>query len=196
MATERKTAEQRRADVLRVAVPEFARGGLEGTSTDAVARAAGISQPYLFRLFPTKKALFIELVKNGFARVRDAMEQAAGDLTGDEALMAMGDVYADLLADRNELLLQMQAYVACNDPEIGEVVRREFGRLWRLIAAISGADEEQLQRFVGMGMLMNVIAAMDATSHGAAWVKACVSPDWLMGDGDGEGNRVEPASSI
>lgn len=183
MATERKTADQRRADVLRVAVKEFAHGGLEGTSTDAVARAAGISQPYLFRLFPTKKALFLELVRHGFARVRDAMEQAAGDLSGEPALEAMGNAYADLLHDRDELLLQMQAYVACTDPEIGDVVRREFGRLWRLVVSISGIDDERrLQEFFAMGMLMNVMAAMDATAHSATWIKACLPPSWLVAE--------------
>lgn len=186
MAATRKTADERRADVLRVAVHEFARGGLEGTSTEAVAKAAGISQPYLFRLFSTKKALFIELVKHGFGRVREGFERAAGELTGEEALAAMGDAYSELLRDRDELLLQMQAYVACSDPEIGEVVRREFGRLWRLVVTISGiTDEEQLQKFFGMGMLMNVLAAMDATAHSATWIKACLPPHWLVADPEG-----------
>lgn len=183
MATERKTAEERRADVLRAAVKEFAQRGLEGTSTQAVARAAGISQPYLFRLFPTKKALFLALVKQHFGLVREAFEQAASDQTGDAALAAMGEVYNELLRDQDALRLQMQAYVACADPEIGEVVRREFGRLWRLVMAISGIDdEEQLQRFFAMGMLMNVLAAMDATAHSATWIKACLPPTWLSAE--------------
>lgn len=183
MATERKTADERRADVLRVAVPLFARGGLEGTSTDAVAKAAGISQPYLFRLFPTKKALFVDLVQHGFGRVREGFESAAGNLTGEDALDAMGEVYTELLRDRDQLMLQMQAYVASSDPQIGEIARREFGRLWRLVASISGADEQRLQLFFAMGMLMNVIAAMDATAHSAAWIKACLPPHWLDEDG-------------
>src|SRR5207302_3079765 len=82
----RMSAEDRRADVLRVAVAEFAKHGFEGTSTEDVARAAGISQPYLFRLFPTKKALFLALVEQGFTRVRAAFAAAVGDRTGDAAL--------------------------------------------------------------------------------------------------------------
>jgi AcrR family transcriptional regulator len=176
------TADQRRADVLRVAVSAFARGGYKGTSTEDVAAAAGISQPYLFRLFPTKKALFIELVSHGFGRVRDAFTVAVGDLTGEDALAAMGDVYGELLRDRDQLLLQMHAYSACDDPEIAEVTRREFGRLWREVARLSGASDEELQGFFAMGMLMNVMASMDATSHESTWVKACVPPDWLRPD--------------
>jgi AcrR family transcriptional regulator len=173
------TAEQRRADVLRVAVGQFAKRGYQGTSTEDVARAAGISQPYLFKMFPTKKALFLALVQHSFDRVRQAFVDAVGDAVGDEALERMGERYGELLRDREELLMQLQAYAACDDPEIGELTRREFGRLWREVARLSGQDDERLQAFFATGMLMNVIAAMDATSHASPWVKACVPPAWL-----------------
>jgi AcrR family transcriptional regulator len=175
----RMTAEDRRADVLCAAVAVFAAGGYHGTSTDDVAKAAGISQPYLFRLFPTKKELFVTLVEHGFARVRDAFTAAVGERTGEAAIEAMADVYSELLRDRNELLLQMHAYSACDDPEIAEVTRREFGRLWREVARLSGASDERMQEFFAMGMLLNVIASMDATSHDSAWIKACLPPAWL-----------------
>src|SRR3954453_5866341 len=129
----RMSAEDRRADVLRVAVAEFAKHGFEGTSTEDVARAAGISQPYLFKMFPTKKALFLALVEHGFERVRQAFTDAVGDATGGTALERMGETYGELLRDRDELLLQLQAYAACDDREIGEVTRVEFGKLWRQV---------------------------------------------------------------
>ena len=173
------TAEERRADVLRVAVAEFAKRGLHGTSTEDVARAAGISQPYLFKMFPTKKALFLALIEHGFGRVREAFVEAVGDATGDEALDRMGERYGELLRDRDELLLQMQSYAAADDPEIGEVTRREFGRLWREVARLSGMPDDRLQMFFAMGMLMNVLASMDATAHPSQWVKACIPPAWL-----------------
>jgi len=178
-AATRMTADERRADVLRMAVAQFAKHGYQGTSTEDVARAAGISQPYLFKMFPTKKSLFIALVQQGFERVRQAFVEAVGDATGDAALDRMGARYGELLRDRDELLLQMQAYAACDDAEIGEVTRREFGRLWREVGRLSGLDEERLQHFFAMGMLMNVLAAMDATSHPSQWVKACIPPAWL-----------------
>jgi AcrR family transcriptional regulator len=175
----RMSAADRRADVLRAAVGPFARGGYDGTSTEEVARAAGISQPYLFRLFPTKKALFLALIEKGFGRVREAFEAAVGDRTGDDAMAAMGEAYGELLRDRDELMLQMHFYSACNDEEIGDATRREFGRLWREVARLSGADDQKMQEFFATGMLMNVIACMDATSHTSAWIKACVPPAWL-----------------
>src|SRR5690349_9793269 len=173
------TAVERRADVLRVAVAEFAKTGYQGTSTEAVARAAGISQPYLFKMFPTKKSLFIALVEHGFERVRQAFVEAVGDATGDDALERMGERYGELLRDRDELLLQLQAYAACDDAEIGEVTRREFGKLWREVARLSGMGDDRLQQFFAMGMLMNVVAAMDATNHPTQWAKACIPPAWL-----------------
>lgn len=176
------SAVDRRADVLRAAVTPFAKGGYHGTSTEDVARAAGISQPYLFRLFPTKKALFLALIAHGFARVREAFIAAVGDLTGEDAMHAMGETYGEMLRDRDELLLQMHFYSACDDAEIAEATRAEFGRLWREVARLSGASDEELQQFFAMGMLMNVMATLDATSHGAAWVKACVPPAWLTLD--------------
>jgi AcrR family transcriptional regulator len=175
----RMSSEERRADVLRRAVAQFAKHGYQGTSTEDVARAAGISQPYLFKMFPTKKALFIALVEHGFERVRQAFVDAVGDSTGEEALARMGETYGELLRDRDELLLQMQAYAASDDPEIGAVTRREFGRLWREVLRLSGLDEQTVQDFFAKGMLMNVIAAMDATSHPSQWVKACIPPAWL-----------------
>jgi AcrR family transcriptional regulator len=175
----RMTAQERRSDVLRAAVHVFAKAGYYGTSTEDVAKAAGISQPYLFRLFPTKKALFIALVEHGFGRVRQAFAAAVGELTGEDAMQAMAETYGDLLRDRDELMLQMHCYAACEDAEIADVVRREFGRLWREVVRLSGADDEEMQRFFSMGMLLNVMASMDATSHDAEWVKACLTPEWL-----------------
>jgi AcrR family transcriptional regulator len=151
------TAEERRADVLRVAVAEFAKTGFQGTSTEDVARAAGISQPYLFKMFPTKKALFLALVEHGFTRVRQAFVDAVADATGEAALDRMGERYGELLRDRDELLLQ----------------------LWREVQRLSGMDDDRLQQFFAMGMLMNVVAAMDATNHPSQWVKACIPPAWL-----------------
>jgi AcrR family transcriptional regulator len=176
------SADERRAAVLRVAVGCFAAGGYAGTSTTDVAEAAGISHAYLFRLWPSKKALFLALIEHGFARVREAFAAAAEGHAGEDAMAAMGEAYGDLLRDRDQLLLQMHAYVACDDPEIGEVTRREFGRLWREVATLSGAGDEELQRFFAMGMLMNVMASMDVNGHDASWVKACTTPAWLLRD--------------
>ena len=162
--------------VLEAALAEFAARGLDGTSTEGVARRAGISQPYLFRLFPTKKALFLELVERCFRRVEEVFTAAAGDQAGEDAMSAMGDAYARLLADRTLLLLQLQAYAACADPEIQAVTRAGFKRLWMLVQRLTGLPYEQVVEFFAMGMLMNVAAAMNLPSVDERWASWCAVP--------------------
>ena len=170
---QRMSAEERRELVLDVAVREFAGRGLHGTSTEDVARHAGISQPYLFRLFPTKKALFLALVDRCFQRIRDEFTTAADGLTGDEALMAMADAYERLLDDRTLLLLQMQAYAACDDAEIRDVTRAGFKKLWELIERLTGLPYQTVVDFFAVGMLMNVAAAMDLPAVDERWTRWC-----------------------
>ena len=169
----RMKAGERREAVLAAAVTEFAARGLAGTSTEDVARRAGISQPYLFRLFPTKKALFLTLVERCFRQVADAFEAAAADRVGEDALDAMGDAYHKLLEDRTLLLLQLQAYAACDDPEIRDVTRAGFKELWALAERLSGLPYERIVTFFAMGMLMNVAAAMDLPTVDERWARWC-----------------------
>ncbi len=158
----RLSAEERRDAVVVAATIEFAQGGLAGTSTEAIARRAGVSQPYLFQLFGTKKELFIATVRRCFERT--ALQfQAAGRATRARSddpraiLEAMGAAYGDLIADRDLLLLQLHAYAACADPEIREIVRDEYGRLYREVARLSGADEASLEQWFAYGMMCNVV---------------------------------------
>jgi AcrR family transcriptional regulator len=170
---QRMPAAERRELVLEAAIAEFAVHGLAGTSTEDVARRAGISQPYLFRLFPTKKALFLALVGRCFRRVEDTFAAAAGDLAGDAALEAMGDAYERLLEDRTLLLMQMQAYAACEDAEIRTATRAGYKHLWELVERITGLPFQRVVEFFAMGMLMNVAAAMDLPSVDERWTRWC-----------------------
>lgn len=172
----RMPAEQRRELVLGEAMAVFAAHGYAGTSTEEVARRAGISQPYLFRLFPTKKALFLTLVERCFRRVRDEFAAAAGELTGEEALTAMADAYEVLLDDRILLLMQMQAYAACEDPEIRDATRTGFRKLWEQIERITGLPYQTVVDFFAVGMLMNVAAAMNLPEVDGRWTSWCPKP--------------------
>lgn len=171
------SAGDRREQVLEAALGEFAAKGLAGTSTEEVARVAGISQPYLFRLFPTKKALFLALVERCFSRVEDTFIQAAGDAVGEAALEAMGDAYEKLLGDRTLLLLQMQAYAACDDPSIRAATRAGYKGLWTLVERLTGLPFERVVEFFAMGMLMNVAAAMDLPAVDERWTSWCPRRD-------------------
>ena len=157
----RQTAEERREAIIEAASSEFARGGLKGTSTEAIAARAGISQPYLFRLFGTKKDLFLAVIERCHARLRATFEAAAAaDETG-APLAAMGLAYAQLLADREMLLVQMQTYAACSDPDIRRAASRGYAGLWELVQRLSGASDDEVRSFFAMGMLLNVSASMD-----------------------------------
>jgi AcrR family transcriptional regulator len=165
----RMPAELRREVVLAAAMAEFAERGFAGTSTEDVARRAEISQPYLFRLFPTKKALFLALVERCFRRVEEAFTTAAEGLTGQDALTAMSDAYELLLEDRTLLLLQMQAYAACADPDIRATTRAGFKRLWEIAERLTGLPYQSVVDFFAVGMLMNVAAALDLPAVDERW---------------------------
>jgi len=176
-ATERKSAEERRDEIIDAAFAEFAERGFHGTSTDAIARRAGVSQPYLFRLFGTKKDLFLAAVDRCYRATLDTFMRAAEGKTGEDALEAMGRAYVELLSDRQKLRMQMQAQAACDDPDVRDAVRRNFGQLVRYIEAVSGADAKRVRDFVARGMLLNVMASMDLLDYHVDWaerlMKAC-----------------------
>ncbi len=160
--TTRQTAEERREEVLAAAVDEFARAGFHGASTDAIARRAGISQPYLFRLFGSKKELYLAAVRRCFRRTLEAMQGAAEGLRGEEALEAMGQAYGLLLStDPTMLQAQLQTYAAAlDDPDVRQAVREGYGDLYTYVERVSGVSGARLARFFAMGMLFNVVAAM------------------------------------
>lgn len=172
----RLTAEERREEVLLAAMEEFARGGLDGTPTEAIADRVGISQPYLFRLFGTKKELFLAAVERCFERTLGAFQRAAEGRSGQDALHAMGRAYAGLLKDRSVLLLQLQAYAACEDPDVRTLVRAGFKRLVGFVAEASGAPAEDIRRFCETGMLMNVVAAMELDRVRQPWARDLMVP--------------------
>jgi len=165
----RKTAEERREEILVAAREEFARHGLHGGSTDAIARRAGISQPYLFRLFGTKKELFLEGARRCLQQTHDAFARAGEGLHGEEAMHAMGEAYAALIADNPDLLrAQMQGYAASDDPDIREVMRDGYRRLVELVES-TGASAEEVSRFFAYGMLFNVVTMMGLHAKPEPW---------------------------
>ena len=168
----RQSAQERRESILDAAMIEFAERGLHGTSTEDIAKRAGISQPYVFRLFGSKKKLFAAACARCMRELREQMDGAATGLSGEDALDAMGQAYREILAaDPRRLQLQMHMYAAAGDPEIRDVVRSGYGDLVTSFERISGAEPERITRFMAMGMLLNVIAAMQLRDSGLAWAE-------------------------
>ena len=168
------TADERRDAIIAAATEEFATGGMVGASVDAIARRVGVSQPYVFQLFGTKKELFLAAVRSGFQRVVWAFEEAAarwtpGDLTCDSKLGAMGLAYKRMLADRTLLMLQLQSYAACSDPDVRAVVRESWVNLYRSVERATGASREEIHQFFGEGMLLNLGAAVGLPGEATEW---------------------------
>jgi AcrR family transcriptional regulator len=167
-------AAQRREEILEAARIEFARGGLNGTATEDIARRAGITQPYVFRLFGTKKALYLETVERCFDRIQGEFETAVKTAAAGEELTAMAMAYGPLLRDRTLLLGQMHSYADCSDPEVQAVVRRRYGQLWEWVERAAGAEPPEVREFFAKGMLLNVIAAIDLRGLNDPWVTDCL----------------------
>lgn len=166
----RHTAQERREEILRAAVVRFGATGLHGTSTERIAADVGVSQPYLFRLFGTKKELFMAAIEWAFDHTVERFREAGkGAADRQEAFQRMGDAYMELVRDRRYLALQLQAYAATDDPEILAVVREGFGRLVQEVVRQTDASPGELAAYLGRGMLLNVAGAMDLLGARSGW---------------------------
>jgi AcrR family transcriptional regulator len=178
----RRSAAERRGEIIEIAIEHFALKGYNGTSTDVVAREAGISQPYLFRLFHTKRELFLACHEVMHARIAESFAEAARGLPPEERVPAMGKAYSDLLADRTSLLFQMQSYAASSDPEIQARVRERYADLVRQVGEATGAEPAELWSFFANGMLLNVIAALnlEVLAPSEEWAACWVEPQKML----------------
>jgi AcrR family transcriptional regulator len=172
-AAHRLTADERRDEIVVAALREFAAGGYTGTSTESIAHAVGVSQPYLFQLFGTKRELFLAVVRHAFGRTRLVFEEAVrrGPTDGQvcTTLELMGQAYMRILSDKDLLRIQLQAYAACGDTDVRDVVREEFTDLFERVKSLSGATEEELHHFFAEGMLLNVGAALELDGTPETW---------------------------
>ncbi|MCL2551397.1 MAG: TetR/AcrR family transcriptional regulator [Actinomycetia bacterium] len=172
----RMSAEERRESVIRAAMSEFAHGGYNGTSTEVIARRVGVSQPYLFRLFPNKQAIFLAAAQYCIATTREVFAEAAKGLPLEERLPAMAQAYQKLIHDDPErLLMQMQTYVAVaaaeseGDREFGEMVRRSWQELWDSVHVDLGGDVNETTTFLAYGMLVNTLVSLGFPAGHRNW---------------------------
>jgi len=176
------TADERRDTLIRVALPIFAEQGYRAASTVQIAAAAGISQAYLFRLFPTKLDLFEAAYDAGRSRIIAILTKAAdeADATdgGETVLHAMGHAYGEMLETERDLLqIQLQAQVVAGEPRIAQAAQRTFNDLYALASERSGATDEELRDWFATGMLMNVMAAIGAPELTSRWSKTLCMKD-------------------
>ena len=177
---QRVPAAERRDALVDAAVQEFAHGGLHGTPVARIARRVGVAQPYVFSLFASKRELFIAAVERAFEQTAQTFTRAAAEFDpatappDSDVLSAMGNAYVEMLGShRDYLMIQHQAYAACDEQEIRERVRHCYAGLVAHAKALSGADSERLDEFFRYGMWLNVAAAMEVEdlSAGCEWLQ-------------------------
>lgn len=162
----RMPAAERRRLVLRAAITEYGRTGLHETSTEAIAAAAGVSQPYLFRLFGTKTDLMIAAIEQHVQNLREMFAAAAARaVPADDpaaVLAEMGQEYCRLSTeDPWALRAQLHTWAAASDPHIGPVARRTYLEVVEDVRRLSGANEADVVAFMGYGMYRTVAAALE-----------------------------------
>ncbi|WP_229073210.1 TetR/AcrR family transcriptional regulator [Actinoplanes sp. DH11] len=158
MTRTRLTAQERHTQLLSAALQAFAEGGYAGTTTDQVARIAGVSQPYVIRLFRTKQELFLATVRHASDRIEQKWRAAAAK---EPTLPGLGRAYKELLAEKELLAVLLHGYAAAAaDPVIGEAVRDSYGNLYTVVRELTGASAEEVRDFFASGMLITVLGAI------------------------------------
>lgn len=176
-AGSRAKSDERRRDVLEAAVACFSRKGFYGTATHEIAALAGISQPYIYRLFGNKHELFagaVDFVSEIMESTLSARTAEVGSSprTTAEALNAAQIAYRALIDDRDVLMFLMHANCAADEPLVGDAVRRCYAKQVNLVGQLVNSDDEAIRQWFGAGMLENVVTALDLAAVDEPWARA------------------------
>ncbi|GAA5169525.1 MULTISPECIES: TetR/AcrR family transcriptional regulator [Amycolatopsis] len=166
------TSDARREAVVDAAIAEFAKSGYHNTPITAVAARAEISPAYVFKLFPGKVALFVAALDRCYELVVQALGKGAARTDAadpEQVLYEMGGAYAELITDKDLLMLQVHAQSACDVPEIAEAVRQGLARVTEYVRSRSGAKDESVQRFIAYGQLCHLITTLELDGHRGGW---------------------------
>ena len=155
----RMKAIERRELILDAAMGVFGDFGYVGATTDQVARAAGVSQPYVVRMFVSKELLFIEVLNRALARLHGAFRAVLSN-RDDDLHHRLGRAYVDLVSDRGLLLCLMHAFVLGSDRAIGSASRAGFLSVFRLLRDEAGFSAEEAHAFLAQGMLINTLVGL------------------------------------
>ncbi len=177
----RRTADERREDVIAAAIIEFATFGLHGASTEAIAARAGISQPYVLRLFGTKKALFLAAVERVSEQImatwKNGLDEAERQGRATDPLSrleAMGMPYLTLVREIHGLRLVLQSFSSAEDTDVRALTHGWLETMFAWVRDASGADPEAVRRFFATGMMLTVAASIQASdiAESSPWARA------------------------
>lgn len=160
----RMSSEERREQILEAAVAIFGAKGYVGTTTDDVARAASVSQPYVVRLFGTKENLFLETLDSALDQLLDAFRAVPPVDDPAERADLMGQAYLHLLQVRGLHQILSHAFLLGAHPVIGPAARTGFAAVWRFLRD-AGFTAEEAHRFLAKGMLINTLLGLRMTEQ-------------------------------
>ena len=157
----RMPAAQRRELVLTAATKVFGELGYAGATTDTVAKAAGVSQPYVVRIFGTKEKLFLEVLERAGTRLLAAFSDEIADSTSDLGIgHRLGLRYISMLRDRGLVLTLMHGFVLGADPVIGPCARQGFMDIYRLLIGKANFSPDEAYQFLAGGMMINTMMGL------------------------------------
>jgi AcrR family transcriptional regulator len=165
----RLSSDERRRQILVAALAVFGARGYEGATTDEVARAAGVSQPYVVRLFGSKENLFLATIEDALARMLAAFRATLAEPDADlpegvtaekAAATRIGQAYVDLLEVRGLHQTLAHAYLLGSHPAIGAAARAGFAAVWRFFRDEMGLDADEARAFMAEGMLISTMIGL------------------------------------
>jgi len=157
----RMSSEERREQIVTAAIAVFGARGYEGTTTDDVARTAGVSQPYVVRLFGTKESLFLAAMQASLDELMRVFRLARADeASGRPVSQRIGEAYVQLLGVRGLHQTLSHAWLLGGHPVIGPAARGGFAEVWRFLRDDVGLDADEARAFLAEGMLINVMIGM------------------------------------
>jgi AcrR family transcriptional regulator len=182
--SERIPSAERREQILEAASRVFGERGYFGATTDQIAKAAGISQPYVVRMFGGKENLFVGVLTRSLDRLLVAFTETIAQWKADgspassdpssgitmtgahgEIGRRLGLAYVNLIEDRGLLLSLMQAFSMGQDPTIGGKAREGFLTIYRLLREEAGFEPEEARSFLAEGMLLNTLLGLRLTDE-------------------------------
>lgn len=162
----RLSSQERREQIVEAAMAVFGARGYVGTTTDEIARAAGVSQPYVVRLFGSKEALFLAALQDALGRLLGAFRSMERDTVDvHETGHAMGRAYLALLSVRGLHQILSHAFLLGSHPVIGPAARAGFAEVWHFLRDEAGFDAPEAEKFLASGMLINTMIGLRITDE-------------------------------
>jgi AcrR family transcriptional regulator len=180
--TNRLPAEQRRRQLLDVACQVFAEHGFHATAMDDVASAAGVTKPVLYQHFPSKRALYVELLDDvGHQLLHELAHATSAATSGRERVEAGFTAYFQFVTSNEAAFRVLFGAAARNDPEFAEVVERVLDESAEAISQLIEIEGTPAHRRVLAHALIGIAEATsrDALTDDGAALEPAMLANWI-----------------